>query len=134
MLRKTFRIGSRARIVVDASLEIAKSMPLQDCHESNMDRGDVSMSTHFGNEAPTRLQHAVYLPHHGILVAHPVQSRIGKYRIESLISEWQILRFRVFRFEGSLSSRRHHLHRSVYTQDLSSGFSDPSRQLPVPAT
>src|SRR5262249_57086038 len=61
----------------------------QDGAQSDNDRGGVVMAAHLGDKTASPLQRSVYAREHPLLIAHPVERRLPKNRVE-------------FAFEGEL--------------------------------
>ena len=73
--------------------------------DGDLDGGDVAVSAELGHEAAAGLQRAMHAREHRIVIAHPVQRRVRKHRVE-LALERQSLRIDHPRVEAARRAPR----------------------------
>jgi len=61
------------------------AMGRQDRQQGDANRGDIPLAAAFGHEPATRLEGPAHASENGILIAHPVQSRVREDGVEFLI-------------------------------------------------
>ena len=113
------RVVARARRLTPPSSQCLTYRPF--------DRLHVASTAELSNETAARPQGAVHAIEHGVVVAHPMQHRIRKHRVELLVKR-QILRAHPPRIQPARGRRRDHLRRNVDPNDGGAGCRDPLGQ------
>ena len=106
----------------------------QNRHQRHANRGNIAVPAHLRHKSSPRLQHAVDLGDHRVLIANPMQCSIREHGVKCLVRVRQLLGVAQVSHNASFPRRTHHLQRSIHTQHVRAGRRDPLRQLPVTAT
>src|SRR5262249_26211628 len=75
--RAVLRIG---RVI--SALGCWQATPRKDGANSHLNGRDIPVTSELGHEAPLRLERTVHAVQHHVGVSHPMQSCIGKHRVE----------------------------------------------------